>query len=206
VIFESGSRLERIEAYAFSSNSCAQSGLRSIVIPSSLVVLGESSFYGCWNLESVSFESGSRLERIEEGTFEFSGLTSIDIPPSLTFIDGSALSGVSLNSVSVSPDHKRFRLRDCFLEDYDGSTICRYFGVCSSVVVPSSVVVLGKASFLGCESLTSVIFESGSRLERIEESAFRLSKGLHSIEIPSSVVVLGESSFFRCRSLESMDF
>jgi hypothetical protein len=38
--------------------------------------------------------------------------------------------------------------------------------------VPSSVVVLGKESFHECESLESVTFESGSRLERMEKSAF----------------------------------
>jgi hypothetical protein len=43
-------------------------------------------------------------------------------------------------------------------------------------VIPSSVVVLGEGSFSGCESLASVTFESGSRLERIEESAFQWSR------------------------------
>jgi hypothetical protein len=74
-----------------------------------------------------------------------------------------------------------------------------------SNVIPSSVVILGKESFGGCKLLTSVIFESDSRLERIEESAFYQS-GLKSIIIPSSVVVLGKESFSYCRSLESMCF
>jgi hypothetical protein len=72
-------------------------------------------------------------------------------------------------------------------------------------VIPSSVVVLGASSFRGCESLESVTFESGSRLERIEEYSF-CGNGLKSIEIPSSVVVLGTSSFHGCKSLESVAF
>jgi hypothetical protein len=60
---------------------------------------------------------------------------------------------------------------------------------------------LGEQSFYGCESLESVTFESGSRLERIEGFAFSRS-GLTSIEIPSSVVVLGKGSFRVCESLE----
>jgi hypothetical protein len=111
VTFESGSRLERIEGSAFH-----ESGLKSILIPSSVVVLGKWSFYQCKSLESVTFESGSRLERIEESTFHESGLKSI--------------------------------------------------------LIPSSIVVLGKSSFGWCKSLESVTFESGSRLERIEESMF----------------------------------
>jgi hypothetical protein len=45
------------------------SGLKSIEIPSSVVVLGKWSFYQCKSLESVTFEGGSRLEWIEESAF-----------------------------------------------------------------------------------------------------------------------------------------
>jgi hypothetical protein len=38
----------------------------------------------------VRFESGSRLERIEESAFSGSGLRSIEITGSVTFIDSSA--------------------------------------------------------------------------------------------------------------------
>jgi hypothetical protein len=65
VRFESGSRLERIEESAF-----CLSGLKSILIPSSVVILGKWSFSVCKSLESVTFESGSRLERIEKSMFE----------------------------------------------------------------------------------------------------------------------------------------
>jgi hypothetical protein len=153
----------------------------------------------------VTFESGSRLDRIEEYAFFSSELKSIQIPGMVTSIDGSAFAGLSLNSVSVSPDNMRFRLRECFLEDFSGSTIYRYFGSCRSIVIPSSVIVLGKQSFYECKSLESVTFESGSRLERIEESAFFRS-GLRSVLIPSSVIVLGKWNFYQCNSLESVTF
>jgi hypothetical protein len=153
----------------------------------------------------VIFESGSRLERIEDYAFRESGLKSIEIPGSVTSISVSAFSGLFLDSFCVSPDNRRFRVREFFLEDFDGLTICQYFASCRSIMIPSSVVVLGKESFYECKSLGSVTFEGGSRLERIEESAFRES-GLKSIEIPSSVVILGKGSFAGCRSLESVTF
>jgi hypothetical protein len=77
------------------------SGLRSIVIPSSVIVLSESSFGSCQSLESVTFESGSRLERIEESAFYGSGLKSIVIPPSNPFIADSAFPSTRL-TISVS--------------------------------------------------------------------------------------------------------
>jgi hypothetical protein len=64
-MFDSGSRLERIEESAFS-----ESGLKSIVIPSSVAVLSGKSFCGCKSLESVMFESPSRLERVDKSMFE----------------------------------------------------------------------------------------------------------------------------------------
>jgi hypothetical protein len=69
------------------------SGLKSILIPSSVVILGKASFYECTSLESVTFESGSRLERIGESAFSLSRLASIEIPASVTFIGRYAFLG-----------------------------------------------------------------------------------------------------------------
>jgi hypothetical protein len=145
------------------------------------------------------------MARIEEWAFSESGLRSIEILASVTFIDGSAFAGISVSSISVSPDNMQFCLSECFLEGFDRSMIYRYFGSCRSIVIPSSVVVLGKSSFRRCKSLESVRFESGSRLEQIEEWAFSES-GLRSIEVPSPVLALGKASFRWCKSLRSMTF
>jgi hypothetical protein len=151
------------------------------------------------------FESESRLERIEASSLAITGLTSIVIPSRVTSIDGSAFVALSLDSMTISPDNTNFRVYEWFLEDFDGSTIYRYFGACRSVVIPSRVIVLAKSSFNCCMSLESVIFEDGSRLERIEQLAFHKS-GLDSIAIPSSVIVLGTEAFRGCKSLKSVIF
>jgi hypothetical protein len=153
----------------------------------------------------VTFESGSRLERIEESSFLSSGLKSIVIPANVAFVGASAFMTDCLNSISVSIHNQYFRIRESFLEDIFGSMIYQYFGSCRSIVFSSSVVVLGKRSFSKCRSLVSVTFESGSRLERIDESAFWGSE-LKSIVIPSSVLVLGKKSFSDCQSLDSVAF
>jgi hypothetical protein len=62
--FDNGSNLIRIEESAFSS-----SGLKSIVIPSSVEILGKSCFGHCQSLESIIFENDSKLVRIEEEAF-----------------------------------------------------------------------------------------------------------------------------------------
>jgi hypothetical protein len=85
------------------------------------------------------------------------------------------------------------------------SMIFRHFGSCRSIVIPWWVVVLGNGCFYECKLAESVVFESGSQLERIGETAFCRS-GLKSIVIPSSTIVLGNSSFADCESLASVIF
>jgi hypothetical protein len=57
------------------------------------------------------------------------------------------------------------------------------------VQIPASVEVLDESCFDECRSLSSVSFETGSRLSRIGEWAFR-GTGLVEIVVPSPVEVL----------------
>jgi hypothetical protein len=49
------------------------------------------------------------------------------------------------------------------------------YRIAEQIVVPSWIV-LSKSNFCECKSLESVRFESGSRLERIDESMFEGSR------------------------------
>jgi hypothetical protein len=112
VRFESGSRLERIEGSAFSG-----SRLKSILIPSSVVVLGKESFSQCKSLESVTFERGSRLERIEERAFSVSRLKSILIPSSVVFLGKGSFGGCSIGSVTFERGSRLERIDKSMFRD-----------------------------------------------------------------------------------------
>jgi hypothetical protein len=71
--------------------------------------------------------------------------------------------------------------------------------------IVSGIEVICQKCFSDCKSLASVTFESGSRLSRLEKSAFSQS-GLHSIHFPASIEVICESCFSNCKSLESVTF
>jgi hypothetical protein len=75
VTFENDSKLTRIEESAF--RGC---GLKSIIIPSSVVNLCNSCFCSCESLESVIFDNESKLIEIAESAFSYSGVKSIVIP------------------------------------------------------------------------------------------------------------------------------
>jgi hypothetical protein len=147
----------------------------------------------------VTFETGSRLKRIDESAFAGDGrisnqLKSIVIPSSLVALGKECFDNcMSLGSVIFETGSQ--------LEKIDESAF-RGSGL-RSIVIPSSVVALGKSSFCECRSLESVTFENCTRLERIEESAFQKT-GLKTIVIPSSVLVLAERSFYQCERLRSV--
>jgi hypothetical protein len=87
------------------------------MIPSSVVVLGKWSFYGCKSLESVTFESGSGLERIEEFAFSGSGLRSILIPSSVVVLGKWSFCGCkSLESVTFESGSRLERIEEEMFE------------------------------------------------------------------------------------------
>jgi hypothetical protein len=74
----------------------------------------------------------------------------------------------------------------------------RSFRDCSalpSIYIPSSVEVLGEASFSRCEALAELRFEPGSQLRRIEALVFDECSSLTSIFLPGSVRELAPDWF-----------
>jgi hypothetical protein len=74
------------------------------------------------------------------------------------------------------------------------------------ICVPSSVQKFAHNCFLDSWRLSTVTFEFGSSLSRIEESAFAICLELSSICIPSSVETVCRKSFSGCSSRGSSTF
>jgi hypothetical protein len=102
------------------------------------------------------------------------------------FIDGSAFSETTCNQVSIEAGHERFAMQNDFLIDFVNHRLIRNFSSSSNIEMFWNLEILGSSCFSYCESLSSVSFESNSRLIRIEPKAFSYSS-LQSIEIPRNV-------------------
>ena len=61
-----------------------------LTIPSYITAIPHYSFYGCYNLQSITFEIRSQLETIGQSAFATTGLTSFIAPASLTAIGDMA--------------------------------------------------------------------------------------------------------------------
>jgi hypothetical protein len=201
VLFPSHSRLKEIEARAFSR--CSK--LASFYLPDTVQTIGESCFDGCKRLSVFLVDTRSQLKAINAAVFSgCSRLRLVCIPHTVTSIDGSAFTNTRIWTVSLLGGDN-FCLRGKFLLNFARTSVIRYFGSSCSVAVARHIRTLGNSCF-GSQCISSLTFESGSRLRQIEESAFSSCLFLSSIKIPALVEKIGSCCFSHCVSLSRIVF
>ncbi len=168
-------------------------GCTNSIIPTdgSVTSIGDSAFYGCSSLESITIPNSV----ISIGDFAFShcsSLTSITIPDSVTSIGSNAFRGCSgLTSITI-PDS---------VTSIGTNAFCG----CSSLIsitIPDSVTSIGSYAFYGCSSLISITIPDS--VTSIGSYAFYGCSSLESITIPEGVTSIGSYAFDGCSSLESI--
>jgi hypothetical protein len=145
----------------------------------------------------MTFESNSHLTWIESEAFSYSSLQSIVIPRNVRFIDGSAFLGVTFSSISIELGNKIFAIENDFIVDVLHHKLIRNISKPSKIEISSQIEIFGSKCFLRCESLSSITFESNSRLTWIESKAF-FESSLQSILIPNNVEIIGSYYFSSC--------
>ncbi len=144
------------------------------------------------------------LKKIRRGAFENSALQAIEIPANVETIEDAVFAWCSaLTNVTFEQGSQ---LKTIGEEDFTGRGGA--FCACSSLTsieIPASVKYISSQTFYSSTALTTVDFESGSKLVEIDAFAFSLS-GLQSIEIPRSVETIRIGAFEECTDLAIVTF
>ena len=163
----------------------ATAGTLSSLIPS-------SKKYEITNLTLTGFLNGTDIRYIREmagRNLDYSTTTG-----KLSFLD---LSGTNIIEGGDSYDNMHRSSKNC-IEDYT-------FNGCSTlttVILPSSVTVIGKGAFLNCTALTNISIPNN--VTTIEDYAFQYCAALNNLTIPNSVTTIGGYALQYCDALTNI--
>jgi hypothetical protein len=158
-------------------------------------------------LETVTFESGSKLRKIRPFTFagcEF--LKSIYLPASVEEIGGHSFAACPNISIEIDRGNPFLRVTGALIMDLDGRRIVCSFGSDPEIEIPDTVETIGSYAFGHCRFVRRVSFGADSHHRVIEREAFASCELLQSICIPSAVTHIPDGCFSQCSSLQTVAF
>jgi hypothetical protein len=159
-------------------------------------ILGSSWFSFCGLRSSITFESNSRLTRIESEVFYKSSFQSILIPGNVEILGSSCFSNCeSLSSITVDSNSQLTRIE----------SFAFYITSLQWILIPNNAEILESKNFSSGESLSPITFESNSHLTRTKSWMFSFSS-IQSILIPRNVQILGWKCFSCCLTFPSITF
>ena len=163
--------------------ACSSAAQGEINIPNSVTSIGNSAFYDCRSLTSVTFPNS--VTSIGNSAFyDCFGLTSVLIPNSVTSIGDYAFYLCrSLTSVTISNS-----VTSIGVETFKGCSSL------TSIEIPSSVTRIRNYAFQNCYGLVSVTI--GDNVTSIEREAFSGCESLTSVTIPNNVTSIKYNAFY----------
>lgn len=177
-----GLPVKEIRSWAFYTSLDAESYLKSVNIPDTVVKIGDCAFGYCDTLSTVAM-SNSIVEIGHEAFYSCKNLKSITFPNTLKKIDNLAFANCELLTSISLPDSLTY---------LGGQS----FSGCSNlttVKLGKSLTTIEYCVFSGCVSLTNINIPEN--ITTIEWGAFKECQNLRKIIIPKSVTQMGSYSY-----------
>ena len=188
--------------------------IECIILPDSLLEIGESAFVYCKNLKEINIPP--KVCQIRRRTFFCCELMeSIDLPSHIfqigeeafsycksikSFIIPSQVSDINKNTFSYCTSLIGIKLHGSIKTIGSGA-----FQECGSLIeikLPSGISSLAYDLFRGCSSLREITIPDG--VKTIGRYCFWNCKSLIKVALPDSLEDIGETSFSNCTSLETI--
>ena len=167
------------------------SGLTSVTIPDSVTYMGMWNFRLCTGLKTVHLGTG--LTEVNRESFrDCSNLQEINIPAGVTSIGLQAFDSCSKLPAVDLPDGLTS------IGDYAFKG-CKAL---TSAVIPDSVTSLGEWAFRDCSALKTVSVGSGVKVIKI--NTFKGCGSMTSLIVGDNVTEIGESAFSNCTKLTAV--
>ena len=189
------------------------------LIPDGVEVIGFRAFHNSVNLVNVTIPDSV----IEIQSAAFNGaqkLSSVTLSEYVVSLGDCVFqNAIQLKSIHVDENNNIYSSQDGVLFDKDMTVLIEYpagkldltyripDGVVyvasysfssaanlTSLTIPNGVLEIGYGAFQSCVSLSNVIFEPGSQLKEISDSAFIYS-GLIDVVLPEGIITIGPSAF-----------
>ncbi len=177
-----------IDDYAF--NMCME--LEQVDMPQGLTEIGDFAFEICEKLTKADIPEGT--ERIGYGAYYHTGITRLNIPDTVKYIESAAFGHCTeLESVKLPAG-----LTEIPLHMFTGCTSLK------SIEIPDTVKDIGERAFWHCSQLESIKLSKG--IKEIPKNLFDSCSALKSIVIPEGVRKIGENAFYGCTALEEIYF
>lgn len=182
------------------------SQLQEFNFPKGVTDIGANAFNGCTSMTTATFDENAVITTIGAGAFADCGLTSIDIPSSVTKIEREAfrncaaltvvnisenLTDISseafkycenLVDINVDKNNPAYSSVDGYLLSKDKQTLVLFpHGKAHEkfTLLPPSITTIGDYAFFECENLTNVTIPN--KVTTIGARAFSLCKNLKDI-------------------------
>lgn len=167
--------------------------IQNVSLPSTIKAI--KSFCECTNLNSITLNEG--LESISDWSFQYTALTSIIIPKSVSYIGMGILSDCkSLETIVVESGNPYYDSRENCNSIIETSPNKLIAGS-KNTTIPNSVKIIGEYTMSVLQGTYCNVPEG---VTTIEEGAFIDCK-VSSIMLPHSLKTIGRYAFSRCKNL-----
>ena len=184
--------------------------ITSVTLPDSMEIIGNSVFYECSKLKTIKWPKNCKIATIDQKAFYNVPITVINIPDSVTAINGYAFYNIGCTSInfgnaSVELNSNAFHSCKESIINFGignikivGSSTFNTSIYLASISIPGNVHFTSNAVsvFANCYALETVSFDENHEIETIPSNMFYNCSKLKSITFPKSLTTLGQYSFF----------